>query len=321
MEIFIAVVILIASLFFIIKGGEIFVDSSTDIAKRFHIPQIVIGATIVSLATTLPELLISIVSSIDGTTGLAVGNSVGSVICNIALVCGIAFVVLPSKIDRGGNLKYYLVIFSSLFLCVISLFFQITIWEAIVLILISILFFVFNFLDTKKIKYKKSEIENASLKPLWLTIILFFVGAGAVAGGAYLLCDKVEYLTKVIGISEQFVGVTIVAIGTSLPELTTTLVSIKNKTPYIAVGNIIGANILNMTLILGVTRLVAFSSGVPITKSATFVSIPFAFILTLILVLPILIKKQTYRWQGIVFLSLYALYLGYLITTIFVPIF
>ena len=316
MDIAISVLILLMSLFFIVKGGDYFVDASSTIAKKLKIPQLIVGATFVSLATTLPELIIAIISSLDGTTGLAVGNSVGSALCNIGLTCGIAFLVCPSDINKGGTLKYYLVIFVAILLFVFSLWFNIFLWQAFVLIACAILFFVFNFLDAKKDAPDKTEqTQTEQTNPVWLTLILFVIGALGVGGGAYMLVEEVTFLSEKIGISEQFVGLTLVAVGTSLPELTTTITSIKKKKPYLAIGNIIGSNIINLTLILGVTRITAWNNGLPISKETAFVSLPLMIVLTLLLVLPILIKKKSFRWQGICFIFLYVLYIGYLITT------
>lgn len=316
MKIAIAVVLLMVAIFLVIKGGDIFVSSATDIAKRAHIPQLLFGATIVSLATTLPELLIGILSSVDGTTGLAVGNSVGSAICNVGLISGVAFVLMPCDMSRGGFLKYYLNLVVVFALLGFGLFFNLVTWQGVVLAVLAVLFFVINYIDVKLIdknKKKKTKKQDEPLKPLWLTILLFVLGASAIGGGAYLLVDKVEYLSKVIGVSEQFVGLTVVAIGTSLPELITVFNSIKNKSPYLAIGNIIGSNILNLALILGVSRLVAWNYNMQITKETAYITLPILCLLTLIMILPILFKKKTYKWQGIVLLILYAMYIIYLI--------
>ena len=139
------------------------------------------------------------------------------------------------------------------------------------------------------------------------------MGAGAIGGGAYLLVDKVEYLSKVIGIGEEFVGLTIIAIGTSLPELITVISAIKDDSPYLAIGNIVGSNILNLTLILGAARISAWKNAMPLTKETAYISLPLVILFSLILTLPILIKKRTYKWQGITFLCIYALYIAYLI--------
>ena len=315
MEVAVSVLVLAIAIFLVVKGGDIFVSSSSSLAKKMHIPQIVFGATFVSLATTLGELLISIFSSVDGTTDLAVGNAVGSAICNIALICGIGFLFMQSTLNKGGILKYYLLLLVTAFITIVGFFYEVFVWQAIVLIVLTVLFFVFNYIDAKSY-YKtsnKEECYEENHKPLWLLIILFLLGAVALGGGAYLLVDKVEFLAKALRVSEQFIGLTVVAIGTSLPELTTMLTSIKKKSPDLAIGNIIGANILNLTLILAVPRLIAFNQGMQVSKETAYISLPFCLILTLILVVPILLKRKTYKWQGIIFLIMYALYVVYLI--------
>lgn len=321
MEIAVAVIVLFVALIMVVKGGDIFVSSSSVIAKKLHIPQIIFGATFMSLATTLSELLISIISSVDGVTDLAVGNAVGSAVCNIGLICGIAFIVLPSNMKGGGFLKYYLLIVATLFITILGFMFNIEIWQAFVLISLTLIFFVFNYIDSKNIKNNSNPQKTEEDKrPLWLVILFFIFGAGAIGGGAYLLVDKVEFLSGIIGVSEQFIGLTIVAVGTSLPELITVIKSIKNKSPYLAIGNIIGSNILNLTLILGVSKLVAWNSNMPITKETAYISLPLTMLLTLIITVPILVKQKTYRWQGIVCIILYAIYIIWLIVNALVKI-
>ncbi len=314
MEIAVSVLILAIAIFLVVKGGNVFVSSSSSLAKRLHIPEIAFGATFVSLATTLGELLISIFSSVDKTTDLAVGNAVGSAICNISLICGIGFLFMQSKLNKSGALKYYLLIFVCIFITICGFFYQIYVWQAIVLLVVTIFFFVFNYIDAKLYYKTNKKEEDENQKPLWLVIILFLLGACALGGGAYLLVDKVEFLAKAIGVNEQFIGLTIIAIGTSLPELTTMLTAIKKNVPDLAIGNIIGANILNFTLVLAIPRLIAYNEGMPISKETAFISLPLCLILTLILVIPILAKRKTYRWQGIVFLCIYGVYLIYLIS-------
>lgn len=321
MEIVVAVLLFFVALFLVIKGGDVFVDSSTQIAKRLKIPQIIFGATVVSLATTLPELVIAILSSLDGTNGLAVGNSVGSALCNIGLTCGISFIVMSSDMSKGGVLKYYLNLFVFLMILIFGFFGKLELWQGIVLIVMAVLFFVVNYIDAKSMDndnkpQKKKPMQEQNLKPLWLSILLFVVGAVCVGGGAYLLVDKVEYLSKLIGVSEQFVGLTIVAVGTSLPELITVFNAVKTKSPYLAIGNIIGSNIINTTLILGVARLCLGSKNIPITPETAYVSLPLMFIFSLVMIVPILIKKRTYKLQGFVLLGLYILYIVYLVLNV-----
>ena len=320
MKIVISVVLLIVSLALVIKGGDIFVSSATDIAKKAKIPQIIFGATIVSLATTLPELIIGIISSLDGTTGLAVGNAVGSASCNIGLTCGISFLLMKSDLSRGGFLKYYLNILVVLILTVFGLWLNIPLWQGFVLIALAILFFVVNYLDAKQLENTSSKKEQTQTKtkPIWLLILLFILGAACIGGGSYLLVQKVEELSSIIGISEQFVGITIIAIGTSLPELITVFKALKTKSPYLAIGNIIGSNILNLTLILGASRLSAWGYKMQISPETAFVSLPILCLLSLFMIVPILLKKKTYKWQGVVMLLIYIAYIvGLVLNVIF----
>lgn len=319
MEIAVAVLLFLVAIFLVVKGGDIFVESSTQIAKRLKIPQIIFGATVVSLATTLPELIITILSSIDGTNGLAVGNSVGSALCNIGLTCGISFIAMTLDISKDGVLKYYLNLFVFLIILIFGLFMELTLWQGIVLVGLVLVFFVFNYIDAKSLDNKNKKhskqkpVTVKNLKPLWLCILLFVVGAVCVGGGAYILVDKVEYFSKLIGVSEQFVGLTIVAVGTSLPELITVFNAIKTKSPYLAIGNIIGSNIINVTLILGVARLCLGSKNIPITAETAYVSLPLLFLLCVIMIIPMLVKKRTYKLQGFMLLGLYVLYVIYLV--------
>ena len=233
----------------------------------------------------------------------------------MGLVCGISFLCATMDMKRGGVLKYYLNLFLVAVLEIAFVFLKVELWQGFVMIGFAILFFVCNYIDSKTLNKKGgiSKKEEKKLKPLWLTILLFVLGAGAIGGGAYLLVDKVEYLSKVIGIGEEFVGLTIIAIGTSLPELITVISAIKDDSPYLAIGNIVGSNILNLTLILGAARISAWQNNMFLSKETAYISMPLVILFTLILTLPILIKKKTYKWQGITFLCIYALYIVYLI--------
>lgn len=324
MEIAIRSIILVLSFLFVIKGGDWFVDSAADIAKRTRIPAIVIGATVVSFATTLPELLVSVLSSVDGSTELAVGNAVGSCLCNMGLVCGISFVIMPTVMPACGKLKFYVLLLVEAFIVGLAFWGRLTLWQAIVLVVMAASFFVVNVIDAKKTQQaedeqNKQDAETENQKPLWKTILFFVIGVAGVGGGAWLLVREATFLAGAIGISERFVGLTIVAIGTSLPELTTMIISIKKKQPHITIGNIIGSNILNLTLILGTSKLVA-GGFMQVAKQTMFVTLPLMFVMSLIFILPMLIKNKTFRWQGFALLSFYVAYVVFLIVDIFVPL-
>lgn len=329
MEIAIRALILIVSFIFVIKGGDWFVDSAADIAKRTRIPQVVIGATIVSFATTFPELLVAILSSVEGSVDLAVGDAVGSCLFNTGIICGLALVIMPTLMPPVGKLKFFVLPIVSLFVMILAFFGQVELWQGIVLIVFAIAFFVVNVLDAKKTQQQEEDKkqqpgdeqkqeEEQKLKPLWKTILLFVIGVVCLGGGSWLMVREATFLAEVIGISEQFIGLTIVAVGTSLPELTTMFISIKKKQPHITIGNIVGSNILNLTLILGSSRL--FSGAIPVDAQSMYLTLPILFVMTALFMLPIIFKNKTYRWQGIAFLSLYVAYFVFLIVDIFMPI-
>ena len=158
------------------------------------------------------------------------------------------------------------------------------------------------------------EYLSQKFPKLYITLLFFILGAGMIALGAFALVESAKYISATIGISEALIGLTIVAVGTSLPELITTITSIKKKNSELGYGNIIGANIINLTLLIGTSGLVSGSSGLPISFWTYAVSIPLVCALSLIFVLPLMFKNRSYRTQGIILLTIYALYMAFLIT-------
>ena len=313
----------------LIVGGNWFVSSAIDFGKKTKIPSIIVGATIVSIATTLPELLVSTISAAKGSFGLSIGNAAGSVICNTALIAGLSMAFMPTVIKEKDNpAKYIILIVSTVLLFQFSVSINgsyVILWyEALLLLAVFALFMTMNIVEAKRaselmrleqLKKKKKQLPVEDTKNLkWWKIILFFIlGAGGVAGGAILTVNNAEEIARAIGISETFIGLTIAAIGTSLPELTSTIISIKKKNSEIGYGNIIGANILNITLVTGLSGVISGSTGLSISALTLFVSLPFVILISLIFLLPIMLKKRTYRWQGITLLTFYAGYMAYLI--------
>ena len=354
MQIFLHIIYLVAGIFLVIKGGDLFVDSSIYLAKKFKIPSIIVGATIVSIATTLPELIVSTIAAAQGSYGLAVGNAVGSIICNTALVSGLSIAIVPIALkQKSSPFKYLLLLFSGILLLFCSLDYKITWYESLIFFTLFLVYMGYNLWDASKQvskqKYSKPVIitedslkeealeeghqkslesehlnkhdsteksdSEEELKPrkMWLVITLFILGAGMIAGGAFALVEGAKFLAMAIGISESFVGLTIVAIGTSLPELITTITAIKKKDTALGYGNVVGANTLNVTLIMGMCGVISGSSGLVLTKYTLIVSIPLMIVLTAIFVLPLTFKNKSYRWQGISLLGLYIAYIAYLV--------
>lgn len=315
MEIFLSSLYLIIGLVLLVLGGDWFVKSSIQIAKRTKIPQAIIGATIVSIATTLPELLVTILSSAKGSFGLAVGNSIGSVIANTGLVAGIALCFLKLKQDsKFMNMKFAALILICLFLLSVSINQNISWIEGMFLILIAIAFFALNVHDAKKSfgQFGPDEDDTKDMKT-WQIALFFILGAAGIAGGAELLVLGGENLARLAGMSETFIGLTIIGIGTSLPELVTTISSIRKKAGSIGIGNIVGANILNIGLLIGLASCISGGQGLSVDKLTMAISIPVAIVLCLVMTIPFMIKKESFRFQGITLISIYVLYFVFLI--------
>lgn len=320
--------LLILGIALLIVGGNWFVDSAINFGKKTKIPSIIVGATIVSIATTLPELLVSTISAAKGSFGLSIGNATGSVICNTALIAGLSMAVMPTKLKEKDNpIKYLILIFSTVLLLIFSISFsgdfRISWMESCVLLVMFVLFMTINIVEakntTKQLKLDAlknktpAAAEDLSKIKWWKIIVFFILGAGGVAGGAILTVNNAEALAKALGISDTFIGLTIAAIGTSLPELVSTIISIKKKNSDIGYGNVIGANILNITLVTGLSGVISGGAGLPVSTLTFAVSMPFVILVSLIFLVPIMAKQKTYRWQGVSLLSLYGAYMIYLI--------
>lgn len=313
------IVFFIVGLVLIVKGGDYFVTASVNIAKKSKIPSVVVGATIVALATSLPELIVSTVASVQGVFDLAIGNAVGSMIANTALICGLSIAFMPIAVKRGSSYKYLILIVGVFFLAVSGINKRLDLFETIILLVAFVAFFALSIIDAVKESKKnrqslKDDDEKTCQISILLTIIYFVVGALAIAFGAMTLVNTATNISKTIGISDEFIGLTIVALGTSLPELTTTIIAIRKKECALGYGNIIGANVLNLTLILGVSGLLA-KGGVPFSNESLFFTIPMLIVCTLLFLLPLLFKSKTYRWQGISLLVLYIVYISVLLTS------
>ena len=311
MEVFLAIVVLVLSFFLIIVGGDKFVDSSVGIAKKLKIPTAIIGATLVSIGTTIPELLVTIFSGSSDASGLAVGNALGSIIFNSCLVGGVLLVCLVLSIKKSVLPGFILLIFSVVMLAVMGLNQKISFVESIILLVLFAIFVAINFISAKKnpeITIQSKEKE----KNVWFCLLMFLISAAMIGFGAYFMVEKAKYLAGLMNISETIIGLTIISFGTSLPELITSISAIRKKEPGLGLGNIVGSNIINCTLLIGVTGLYNFNNGLPLAKDTLFVTIPVAILVTLILLLPTILKKKTSKWQGITLISFYVLYYIYL---------
>lgn len=308
---------LVIGIIFIVKGGDFFVDAASWIAEVSGIPKLIIGATIVSLATTLPEMLVSVMAAARGSVDMAIGNAVGSVTANVGLIMAISLMCMPGIIRRKDYLVKAVLMLAAAGLIVVSGFMGET--GMAVSVLLVVIFFVFlweNVVSAKRSMKEEKGGETKKLKTgkkeIGINIAKFAVGAVGIVWGADLLVDNGSALAALAGVDDRIIGVTIIAVGTSLPELITTITAIIKKQSSLSVGNILGANIIDLSLIL---PLSAFVSGknLPITEAAARIDLPACLLVGSIAVIPAMIFQKFGRWQGILLL---AVYIGYLVLTI-----
>ena len=307
------ILLFVVGLVLIIKGGDWFVDSAVFIANLTGIPKFIIGATIVSVATTLPELTVSVTGVIDGELDLAVGNAVGSVTANIGLIMGISLVCMPAVIKRSQFwIKGTLMSAAALLLWVLCKDGTLHMLPSFALFVLLAVYVWDNIRDAKN-DVGSDEREVVDKKDLPKQIVMFIIGIAAIVVGSKLLIEYGSEIALPLGVPSAIIGVTMVAIGTSLPELITTLTAIRKKESSMSIGNIVGANIIDLAMILPICSVVS-DGKLTIAEQSYALDMPLCFAMTLIAVLPPLIKGKLYRWQGILMLALYAVYVVILVT-------
>lgn len=307
------ILLFVVGLVLIIKGGDWFVDSAVFIANLTGIPKFIIGATIVSVATTLPELTVSVTGVIDGELDLAVGNAVGSVTANIGLIMGISLVCMPAVIKRSQFwLKGVLMSAAALLLWILCKDGTLHMLPSFALFVLLAVYVWDNIRDAKN-DVGSDEREVVDKKDLPQQLVMFVVGVAAIVVGSKLLIEYGSEIALLLGVPSAIIGVTMVAIGTSLPELITTLTAIRKRESSMSIGNIIGANIIDLALILPICSVVS-DGKLTIAEQSYALDMPMCFAMTVIAVLPPLIKGKLYRWQGILMLALYAVYVVILVT-------
>lgn len=303
----------------LIKGADLLVDGASSLARRIGVSSLVIGLTVVAFGTSAPEFIVNIFASLNGNTDIAIGNIVGSNICNILLILGISAFIYPLAVQKGTVWKE--IPFSFLAVIVVALmandvFFDNGSFSALTridgLILISFfvifLYYIFGISKVKSSDAVEVTPRSYSFKKAFLMIGLGLLGL--VLGGKWIVDGAVVFATS-LGVSQALIGLTVVAIGTSLPELATSIVAAYKKNSDIAVGNIVGSNIFNIFWILGVSATIR---QLPFSQTL-MVDVLMLFIATFLLFIFMFIGKKHVleRWQGVCFILLYVAYIAYLI--------
>lgn len=306
-----SILLVAIGIFFIVKGSDFFVDSAIKISRMLGVSELIIGATVVSIGTTLPELVTSItaiamdkVTGGSGLTEIAIGNSFGSMCCNIGLVLSTSMIFGSVKTDKRILPKVAIFLIASLSVVAIFIFGRLTIWHGIALIVIFVLFIGESIYSGKREMISiKLTAEKLSTKEKTKVVFGLIFGAVSVSFGAYITVENIETLCGVLSIPPQIIGATVVAVGTSLPELATTISSIRKGSTDIGLGNVIGANIVNATLLLGTVSFI--SGGVAVDAFTGNVGVYFLLALTAVAILPTIIRGKGSKIQGIILALLY----------------
>lgn len=322
-------VFLIVGFVLLIKGGDWFVDAAVSIAKRLKLPEVLIGATVVSIGTTLPEVMTSAMGAVGGAGEIAYGNAIGSIICNTALIAAITIAIKPTKVNRKT------LIFPVCFFFAVAAFYAVTAYcgggftrtTGIILLLGFVSYMLINILSMKKNATgeepylteapnpteddKKDEKKEGSIVK---SILMLIVGAALIALGAYLLVESATSIAEQLGIPESVIGLTVVAIGTSLPEFVTAITSLIKGHGALSLGNIIGANIFNLVLVSGVAVTInpfpVPENSLLFGKNASLLlDIPVMLAVMGIMTIPVLCRGKLSRWQGILLLGIYVAFM------------
>ena len=318
MEVFVIVLLFLLGILLIVKGGDLFVEASTWIAVRSGIPQFIIGATIVSLATTLPELLTSAVATMHGSNGIAVGNAVGSVTAHLGLIMGISVVCLPTAMKRRNiAFKGILMILGCGLLYALSADGRLRTVPSLLLLLLFFIFLAENVYSAKQSmqsEQRRTPVRD-SRNVVLVNVIKFAAGAAGIVIGAQLLVDNGSELARILGVPDSIIGATLIAVGTSLPELVTTITALIKRQASLSIGNILGANIIDLTMILPVCSMLAGGS-LAISAQTVLLDLPFCLAVGFLAILPPLFSQRFFRLQGVALLLVYGLYIFILCTSL-----
>lgn len=308
-----------AGLVLIIKGGDLFVDAATWIAEASGIPKFIIGATVVSFATTLPEMLVSVFAALEGNADIAVGNAVGSVTANTGLIMCLSLVCMNCAMTR----KQFGVKAGILLATIVVLFGftrdgQLSVFESAVILVFFAIFLAENLIAGRREQENEASESDArakiDAKSMAINIAKFVFGAAAIVLGAQLLIDNGSALARMLNVPDSIIAATMIAIGTSLPELVTTITAIRKKQSSLSVGNIIGANIMDLTLIMPLCALIQGKSMI-VERQGMLLDIPACLVISAAALIPALISGKFKRWIGYLIGGLYIVYLIIMFTS------
>ena len=314
------IILIVIGFIFLVKGADLLVKAATSIAKKFGLSEMLIGLTIVAIGTSLPEILITITSAIDGHSDLVIGNAIGSCICNFLFVIGISSLVRPVKFDNR-IIKRHLPI--SIIAMLLLLFLGNTTklgethiidrWQGIVLLLCTVIYIIYTIYEEKKLKDKQmddeiiKDVESKEVKSVWTIIVFFILGVLGLKFGSDFVVDNSILIAERLGLSERFIGMTIVAVGTALPEIITGIIAAKRNESDLLLGNITGSNIFNLCLLIGLGAIIN-----PLTFTTDFNSSIFVLIVVTVylqFVATLNKNRELDRKRGILLIIVYIIYI------------
>lgn len=316
----VSVLLFAVGLVLLIKGGDWFVDGATGLARRFHIPEIIVGATVVSIGTTLPEVMVSATGALNGQGAMAYGNAIGSIICNTALIAAITLTVRPGPVDTKSLKMPVLFFFLSAAIYCFAAYVLGEFNRPLGILLLG-LFLVYMIITIRQgfrspSPVQEEEAQEEKPRQLWQELLLLVLGAALIAVGANLLVTHGTIIAQALGVPETVIALTFVALGTSLPELVTAITSLAKGHGSLSLGNVIGANIFNLVLVSGVSVTLA-PFEVPVGKlllghnASLVLDMPLMIAVMALLTIPALLTKKLHRWQGITLLVIYAAFCGF----------
>jgi len=309
MEIFIPALLFAAGLCVIIYGGDKFVSAASYIAKALGVSEVVIGATVVSLGTTLPEIMVSTISAARCEGEIAVSNAIGSIIFNTGVIAAISLIFASGNVERRSIYWRAAMFFSGLSgLFFLSLNGVVSRRDGGVLLIMFALYAALSVIGDAPVRRNvKARREKIDLKILSINIAAMVFGAAFIFFGAHLMVGNAVLIAEALGVSERIIGITIVAMGTSLPELVTTVTSLLKGHRDLSIGNIIGANIMNILSVIGLSAAV---SPLIVKRAALTVDMPTAGLFMAALLVPPLFTKRTFRAQGVILILFYIAYVA-----------
>ena len=308
MEMIVQILLLAVGFVMLVKGADWFVDGASGIAEKFHIPQLIIGLTIVAMGTSAPEAAVSISAAIKGNADITIGNIVGSNILNILIILGLSSVITTLAVAKS-TVKFEIPIMIAItgLLLVQGLDGTISLIDGIILVVAFIGYLTYLFVMAKR-DPNMADAPAPQNKPLWQALLFTVIGLVLIVWGSNVAVDAASAIARLLGLSERFIGLTIVALGTSLPELFTSVAAARKGNADIAIGNIVGSNIFNILFVVGLSSLI-----IPVPFAAGFIIDSGVAIAAAVLLLLCCLGKKLVRWHGVVMLLGYGAYFAWLL--------